>query len=102
MILVTENSIETFEGIADDAKAFAARLRGKFPCFIAMAWNGSFHASEYQIVAVSELRDCDEGSVAVSVSCAKDARNAFLMLTEERREKVRIAFKNSREYEYAL
>lgn len=98
MRIVSENAIETMAGAEADAKVFARKLRGHFPCFLFEEWNGSFHAADYQIVAESDLSDTDQNTVAVSVNSMADARNAFLMLHQERLERVRSAFKNSREY----
>lgn len=103
MRLVSEYGIETFEGAAADAIAFSNRLaKHNFPCFVFIEWNGSFHAADYQIVAEDDLDFIDPGTVdkVISVNCRKDARNAFLMLHQERLENARNAFKNSREYEY--
>jgi hypothetical protein len=49
------------EGNANESRSFVdyvgRKTRGEYRCAVAMKWNHSFHASEYQIVAFTDAED---------------------------------------------
>ena len=74
------------EGTAN-IREFADTIRqtiGRYQCSVCMEWNGSFHASNYEIVAITGEPDKKMHADVIACNTRKEVMAAFNKLRDQR------------------